>query len=149
MPCSDPQAPDRLYHYCSERAAADIVAEEPPYFVSGGGSHHGWGMYATDIEPLDADSIAEVSTSCFLGGATLADLSCVLVVRRTGEGQSFRETSNPHEWIIDCAAPLELVWLEDLLIEVLRWNGRVWVSVAKWDGYEMEVYDDLAYYKHL
>jgi hypothetical protein len=71
MLCSDPQTPDRLYHYCSERGAADIVSEEPPYFVSGGGSHHGWGMYATDIEPVDADSIAEVSTSCFMGEATL------------------------------------------------------------------------------
>jgi hypothetical protein len=83
---------------------------------------------------------AEVSTSCFLGGATLADLSCVLVVRRASEGQSFRETSNPHEWIIDCAAPLELVWLEDLLIEVLRWDGLAWVLVAEWDGYEMTVH---------
>lgn len=64
----------------------------------------------------------------------------MVVVRRASEGQSFRETSNPHEWIIDCAAPLELVWLEDLLIEVLRWDGLAWVSVAKWDGYEMEVY---------
>jgi len=97
-------------------------------------------MYATDIEPVDAGSMAEVSTSCFMGGATLADLSCALVVRRTSGEQSFRETSNPHEWIIDCAAPLELVWLEDLLIEVLRWDRLAWVSVAKWDGYEMEAY---------
>jgi len=87
MPCSDPQALDRLYHYCSERAATDIVADEPPYFVSGGGSHHGWGMYATDIEPLDADSIAEVSTSCFAGEATAAELSHVLVVRGASEEQ--------------------------------------------------------------
>jgi hypothetical protein len=108
--------------------------------VSGGGSHHGWGMYATDIEPVDAGSIADVSAWCFMGGAAPADLSCALVVRRANGGQSFRETSNSHEWIIDCAAPLELVWLEDLLIEVLRWDGRAWVSVAKWDGYEMEVY---------
>jgi hypothetical protein len=140
MPCSDPQAPDRLYHYCSERAARDIVAEEPPYFVSGGGSHHGWGMYATDIEPLDAGSIAEVSTSCFAGEATAAELSHVLVVRGASEEQCFRRTSNPHEWIIDCASPLELVWLEDLLIEVLRWDGRAWVLVAGWDGYEMTVH---------
>lgn len=140
MPCSDPQAPDRLYHYCSERAARDIVAEEPPYFVSGGGSHHGWGMYATDIEPVDAGSMAEVSTSCFVGEATSAELSHVLVVRAASGGQSFRQTSNPHEWIIDCAAPLELVWLEDLLIEVLRWDGRAWVLVAGWDAYEMTVH---------
>jgi hypothetical protein len=53
-------------------------------------------MYATDIEPLDAGSIAEVSTSCFEG--------------------------------------------EDLLIEVLRWDGRAWVLVAGWDGYEMTVH---------
>lgn len=106
-------------------------------------------MYATDIEPVDADSMAEVSTWCFMGGARLADLSCVLVVRRESGGQSFRETSDPHEWIIDCAAPLDLVWLEDLLIEVLRWDGCVWAPVAKWDGYEMQVYDDLIYYKHL
>jgi len=137
--CSDPRAPDRLYHYCSERAAADIVAEEPPYFVSGGGSHHGWGMYATDIEPVDAASIAEVNTSCFAGEAIPAELSHVLVVRRASEDRCFRQTSNPHEWIVDCAAPLELVWLEDLLIEVLRWDGLAWVSVAKWDGYEMTV----------
>jgi hypothetical protein len=140
VPCSDPRAPDRLYHYCSERAARDIVAEEPPYFLSGGGSHHGWGMYATDIEPLDDETMAEVSTWCFMGGATPADISCVLVVRRASEGQCFRETSNSHEWIIDCAAPLELVGLEDLLIEVLRWDGRAWVLVAEWDGYEMTAY---------
>jgi hypothetical protein len=74
-----------------------------------------------------------------MGGARLADLSCVLVVRRASEGQCFRETSNSHEWIIDCAAPLELVRLEDLLIEVLRCDGRAWVLVAEWDGYEMTV----------
>jgi hypothetical protein len=97
-------------------------------------------MYATDIEPVDADSMAEVSTSCFGGEAIPAELSHVLVVRGASEGQCFRRTSNPHEWIIDCAAPLELVWLEDLLIEVLRWDGRVWASVAKWDDYGMTVY---------
>jgi hypothetical protein len=108
--------------------------------VSGGGSHHGWGMYATDIEPRDAESMAEVSASCFAGEAIAAELSHVLVVRRASEGRCFRETSNFHEWIIDCAAPLELVWLEDLLIEVLRWDGQAWVLVAEWDGYEMLVH---------
>ena len=107
--------------------------------MSGGGSHHGWGMYATDIEPVDAGSIAEVNTSCFAGEAIPAELSHVLVVRRASEDRCFRQTSNPHEWIIDCAAPLELVWLEGPLIEVLRWDGLAWVSVAKWDGYEMTV----------
>jgi hypothetical protein len=134
------RTPERLYHYCSERAAADIIAEEPPYFVSGGGSHHGWGMYATDIEPVDAGSIEEVSTSCFAGEAIAAELSHVLVVRGASEAQPFQRTSNSHEWIIDCAAPLELVWLEDLLIEVLRWDGRAWVLVAEWDGYEMKAH---------
>lgn len=50
-------APARLFHYCSERAATDILAEEPPYFLVGTGSSYGWGMYATDIEPLDATTI--------------------------------------------------------------------------------------------
>jgi hypothetical protein len=27
-----------------------------------------------------------------------------------------------------------------VLIEVLRWDGLAWVSVAEWDGYEMTVY---------
>jgi hypothetical protein len=97
-------------------------------------------MYATDIEPVDADSIAEVSASCFAGEATPAELSHVLVVRGASEGQPFQRTSNPHEWIIDCAAPLELVWLEDLLIEVLRWDGQAWVVVAEWDGCEMTIH---------
>jgi hypothetical protein len=106
-------------------------------------------MYATDIEPLDADSMAEVSTSCFAGGAAAAELSHVLVVRGASEGQCFRQTSNSHEWIIDCAAPLEFVWLEDLLIEVLRWDGGAWTLVAEWDGYELTVHNDLDYDKHL
>jgi hypothetical protein len=96
-------------------------------------------MYATDIEPRDADSIAEVSSWCFAGEATAAELSHVLVVRRAGQGQAFQRTSNAREWIIDCAAPLEIVWLEDLLTEALRWDGRVWVSVAEWDGYEWKI----------
>lgn len=131
--CAD-SAPDDLsewlYHYCSERAAQDIISEEPPYFVAGSGSHHGWGMYATDIKPRDADSIAEVSTWCFAGEATPPELSHVLVLRRTSEDETFRPTSNAREWIIDCAAPLEMVWLEDLLTEVLRWDGGAWVLVA-------------------
>jgi hypothetical protein len=97
-------------------------------------------MYATDIEPADADSIAEVSTSCFAGEATPAELSHVLVVRGSSNEQCFRRTSDLHEWIIDCAAPLEIVWLEDLLIEVLRWDDRAWVLVAEWDGHGMTVY---------
>ena len=122
-------SPDRLFHYCSERAATDILDAEPPYFLVGPGSAHGWGMYATDIEPVDATSIDDVSTHCFAGQATAAELSHVLVLHPANAVDRFEQTSNPYEWMILRDAPAAIVELETLLIEACRFDGAAWISI--------------------
>lgn len=122
---SDSQ-PERLYHYCSELNARNIIESEPAYYLVGTGSLHGWGMYATDIEPINEESMDDVSTHCFGGNATHAELSHVLVLHPGNAVDRFEQTSNPYEWIIDREAPEAIIELETLLLEVRRWEDPGW-----------------------
>jgi len=125
-----------LYHYLSERAARDIIEDEPPpYFLVGAGSHHGWGMYATDIEPVDAATMDQVSTECFAGLAGQAELNYVLVLHRSNAETSFQRVA-PSEWVLGENVPGEIIELETLLVEVRRWDGEQWTVLAIWDGTE-------------
>lgn len=127
---------DPVYHYCSERAARDIVEDEPPpYFLVGAGSHHGWGMYATDIEPLDEQSLDEVIAECFAGGTSTAAVDHVLVLHRSDARRRFEQVG-AHEWVLGENIPWEIIDLETLLTEVRRWDGSSWIAIARWDGAE-------------
>ncbi|MGH2904973.1 MAG: hypothetical protein ACRDK7_15525 [Solirubrobacteraceae bacterium] len=130
------EAEGPLYHYCSERAARDIVEDEPPpYFLVGAGSRHGWGMYATDIEPVDLTSIEQVSSECFAGGASHAELNHVLVLDSFDARRHFKRVA-PYEWVLGENVPGEMIDLETLLVEVRRFDGRGWSVIAGWDGTE-------------
>jgi hypothetical protein len=125
-----------LYHYCSEQAATDMIEDEPPpYFLVGAGSNYGWGMYATDIEPVDAASMDQVSTECFAGRASRAELSHVLVLHRCNAEGCFERVAAA-EWVRGQDGPGEMIDLETLVIEVRRWDGRTWSVLACWDGTE-------------
>ena len=125
-----------LYHYCSERAARDIIEDEPPpYFLVGTGSHHGWGMYATDIEPLDSASMDQVSSECFAGRASAAELDHVLVLHRCNAEGCFERVA-ASQWVRGQNVPGEIIDLDTLLVEVRRWDGRAWTVLARWDGTE-------------
>jgi hypothetical protein len=132
----DEESDGPLYHYCSDRAARDIIEDEPPpYFLVGTGSHHGWGMYATDIEPVDLASIDQVSSECFAGCAGRAELDHVLVLHR-GNAEGFFERVDPATWVRGENVPGEVIELETLLIEIRRFDGCGWTAVARWDGSE-------------
>ena len=122
-------APPRLFHYCSERAATDILAEEPPYFLVGTGSSYGWGMYATDMEPVDATTIDDVSTHCFAGQATAAEFSHVLLLHPANAVDRFEQTANPYEWMLLRDAPGAIIDLETLLFEARRLDGSAWTVI--------------------
>jgi hypothetical protein len=104
-----------------------------PVFYSGQGSHFGWGVYATDIEPVDDQTWEQVSMDCFQGEATEPELSwCFVLLRGAGEEQ-FEQVA-PSEWVIARDAPNEPVEADLLCVEVRRWDGKQWVLVAEWDG---------------
>lgn len=51
---------DTLFHYTSEEAARSIIEDEADfglYFQVGVGNWHGHGLYATDIAPVDRESM--------------------------------------------------------------------------------------------
>jgi len=111
------------------------MEDEPPYFVVGTRSHYGWGMCATDIEPVDEATMDQVSTDCFDGQATPAEPDHVLVFHSGNAEDSFEQVA-PGQWIIGRDAPEEIIELETLMIEMLRWDGATWVVVGTWDGCE-------------
>ena len=122
---------DRRFHYCSEQRARTIAMDDVPVFwVGDGGSRFGWGLYATDIEPEDFDTIDEVNAECFAGTRTPPELSFVLVFRA---GPPF-ERMDTAEWLIDAGAPNEPVEIDALIVEICHWDGATWNQIASWDG---------------
>ena len=115
-----------LFHY-TDAVRADLIVGDR-LFVAGPSAVHGFGVYATDIAPVDFESIEDVITKCFGGDATPAEVDHVVVVMRAAGGLEFEQTSNPYEWVLP-TAKLELVLLDELYVATLRFEGDTWVIV--------------------
>jgi hypothetical protein len=123
---------DTLFHYTSEEAARSIIEDEEDfglYFQVGVGNWHGHGLYATDIAPVDRESMDDVSTRCFGGGATHPELNHVLVLLPDNAEHRFVRTGNPDEWIISVPQALEIIRLETLLLAIRRFDGVGWTTI--------------------
>lgn len=115
---------DFLFHYTSA-AAADSISEDM-VFQTEAGAAHGYGFYATDIEPADETTIEEVSQQCFHGGRIEAELSSVLILFPRDASHDFSQVQGTREWLVPTVGPLELIQLDALLAAVARWDGAEW-----------------------
>lgn len=115
---------DFLFHYTSvgraESIAEDLVCQSET------GAHHGFGFYATDIEPVDQLSIDELNTECFRGERREVELSAALILFPSDATNAFARIDMTREWRIPTDAPLEPIPLDALLAAVARWDGVEW-----------------------
>ncbi|HEY2935282.1 MAG TPA: hypothetical protein VGJ25_01700 [Gaiellaceae bacterium] len=112
-----------LFHY-TDAVRADAIIEER-CFVSGPRTAHGFGIYATDIAPVGAETIDEVIVNCFRGDATPPEVNHAIVVRRSSGRLRFERTDDPYQWVLP-TGKLELVFIEGIYVAAIAFSGSRW-----------------------
>lgn len=112
-----------LFHY-TDATRADAIIEER-CFVSGAGVARGFGIYATSIAPVNAETIDDIIVHCFRGEAMAAEVSHAIVVRRKGANFAFEVTDDPYQWVLPTGL-LELVSVEGIYVATLALTGDGW-----------------------
>ncbi len=114
---------DFLFHY-TDAIRADAIIEER-CFVSGPRAARGFGIYATDIAPVSAETIEEVIIHCFRGDATPPEVSHAIAVRRSSGDLRFERTDDPYQWVLP-TGKLELVHIDGIYVATAAFTGRGW-----------------------
>lgn len=117
-----------LFHYTDAAKADAIVVER--LFVAGPRAAHGFGVYATDIAPVDGETIEDVIIHCFRGDAQPIEVNHAIAVRISTFGRRFERTADPYQWVL-ATGRLELVHLEGFYLATLEFDGRDWAIVDK------------------
>ncbi len=112
-----------LFHY-TDAVGADAIVEER-LFVSGPRAARGFGIYATDIAPVSAETIDEVIVHCFGGDATPPEVNHAIAVRRSSGDLQFEQTDDPYQWVLP-TGKLELVHIEGIYVATATFTGRRW-----------------------
>lgn len=112
-----------LFHYTDAIRADAII--EARCFVAGPSATHGFGVYATDLAPVDAESIDEVIVNCFRGDATPAEVSHAIALRRSSGELEFEPTDDPYQWIL-ATGKLELVHIDGIYVAAAAFTGAGW-----------------------
>jgi hypothetical protein len=112
-----------LFHY-TDAIRADAIIDER-LFVSGPRAARGFGIYATDIAPVSAETIDEVIVHCFRGDATPPEVSHGIAVRRSSGGFRFEQTDDPYQWVLP-TGKLELVHIEGIYVATVAFTGSRW-----------------------
>lgn len=112
-----------LFHY-TDAIRADAIIEER-CFVSGPRAARGFGIYATDIAPVGAETIDEVIVHCFRGDATPPEVSHAIAVRRSSGGLRFARTDDPYQWVLP-TGKLELVHIDGIYVATAAFTGSGW-----------------------
>jgi hypothetical protein len=115
-----------LFHY-TDAARADAIVEDH-CFVSGPRAAHGFGIYATDIAPVDAETIEEVIVECFRGDAIPPEVNHAVVVRIASGEARFERTEDPYQWVLP-TGKLELVQIEGLYVATVAFDGGCWTII--------------------
>ena len=110
-----------LFHYTDAAKADAIVADH--LFVAGPRGAHGFGVYATDIAPVDGETIDDVIVHCFLGDAEAIEVNHAIAVRVSALGERFERSADPYQWVLS-TGKLELVHLEGFYVAALEFDGR-------------------------
>lgn len=112
-----------LFHYTDE-IRADLIVESR-IFATGPSAVHGVGVYATDIAPVDEETLEDVIVRCFGGDAIPAEVDHAIAVRVSSGGRLFKQTSNPDEWVLP-TQKLEVVSLDGFYVAATRFDGTGW-----------------------
>lgn len=115
-----------LFHY-TDAVKADLIIEDR-LFVAGPRAAHGYGVYATDIAPVDGQTIDDVIVNCFRGDATPPEVDHAIVLRIASGERRFEPTTDPYQWVLSTGR-LELVHLEDFYVAAMRFDGRAWTVI--------------------
>jgi hypothetical protein len=112
-----------LFHYM-DAIRADAIIEER-LFVCGPRAARGFGIYATDIARVSAETIDEVIVHCFRGDATPPEVSHAIAVRRSSADLRFERTDDPYQWVLP-TGKLELVHIEGIYVATAAFTGSRW-----------------------
>lgn len=112
-----------LFHY-TDAIRADAIIEER-CFVSGPRAARGFGIYATDIAPVDEETIDDVIVNCFRGDATPPEVNYAIAVRRSSGGLRFERTDDPNQWVLP-TGKLELVYIEGIYVATVAFSSSRW-----------------------
>lgn len=112
-----------LFHYTDAAKADAIIADG--LFVAGPRGAHGFGVYATDIAPVNGETIEEVIVHCFGGDAQPIEVNHAIALRISAGGRRFERTADPYQWVLPTGR-LELVHLEGFYAATLEFDGRDW-----------------------
>ena len=111
---------DVLFHYTDAAKADAIVSDH--LFVAGPRGAHGFGVYATDIPPVDGETIDDVIVNCFLGDAEAIEVNHAIAVRVSAVGERFERSADPYQWVLS-TGKLELVYLDGFYVATLEFDG--------------------------
>jgi hypothetical protein len=114
---------DFLFHY-TDAARADAIIEDR-CFVCGPRSGRGFGIYATDIAPSDAETMDDVIVHCFGGEATPPEISHAIAVRRSSDELCFEQTDDPYQWVLP-TGKLDLVHVDGIYVATAAFTGGHW-----------------------
>jgi len=115
-----------LFHYTDAAKADAIVADR--LFIAGPRGAHGFGLYATDIAPVNGETIDDVIIHCFRGDAQAIEVNHAIAVRVSAFGHRFERTADPYQWVLP-TGQLELVYLEGFYVATLEFGGRDWLII--------------------
>jgi len=89
------------------------------------GGARGFGIYATHIAPVGAETIDEVTVHCFRGEATPPEVSHAIAVRRSSGDLRFQRTDDPYQWVLP-TGKLELVHIDGIYVATATFTGSGW-----------------------
>lgn len=117
---------DCLFHYTDAIRADAIVADR--LFIAGPRGAHGFGVYATDIAPVDGETIDDVIVHCFRGDAEAIEVNHAIAVRVSALGERFERSTDPYQWVLP-TGKLELVYLDGFYVAALEFDGHGWAII--------------------
>jgi hypothetical protein len=112
-----------LFHYADAAKADAIITDR--LFVAGPRGAHGFGVYATDIAPVNGETLEDVIVHCFGGDAQPIEVNHAIAVRISALGRRFERTTDPYQWVLP-TGQLELVHLDGFYVATLEFDGRDW-----------------------
>jgi hypothetical protein len=112
-----------VFHYTDAAKADAIITDR--LFVAGPSGAHGFGVYATDIAPVNGETLEDVIVHCFGGDAQPIEVNHAIAIRISAPGRQFERTADPYQWVLPTGR-LELVYLEGFYVATLEFDGRDW-----------------------
>lgn len=112
-----------LFHY-TDTIRADAIIEER-CFVSGPRTARGFGIYATEIAPVDEETIDEIIVNLLPRRRNAAGGQPCDCSSSSSGGLRFEPTDDPYQWVLP-TGKLELVHIEGIYVAAVAFIGGRW-----------------------